>query len=103
MLASFLAASPTGADLFKFNNVNLDVLTETVRTTPTHKREPSTHCSHNLLTAIWLRRALPQYDMRFYYQYLTTWPEYFKVQQAPSGRIMGYGTYMPCVRSIREG
>ena len=46
-------------DLFKFNNVNLDVLTET-------------------------------YDMRFYYQYMSTWPEYFKVQESPSGRIMGY-------------
>jgi len=32
--------------------------------------------------------------MRFYYQYLATWPEYFKVQEAPSGRIMGYGWYI---------
>ncbi len=46
-------------DLFKFNNVNLDVLTET-------------------------------YNMQFYYQYLATWPEYFLVQESPSGRTMGY-------------
>mmetsp|Transcript_7668 Transcript_7668/g.21840 ORF Transcript_7668/g.21840 Transcript_7668/m.21840 type:complete len:174 (-) Transcript_7668:351-872(-) len=46
-------------DLFKFNNINLDVLTET-------------------------------YNTGFYYQYLATWPEYFQVQQAPCGRLMGY-------------
>ena len=46
-------------DLFKFNNVNLDVLTET-------------------------------YNTSFYYTYASTWPEYFKVMEAPCGRIMGY-------------
>mmetsp|Transcript_17607 Transcript_17607/g.25717 ORF Transcript_17607/g.25717 Transcript_17607/m.25717 type:complete len:176 (+) Transcript_17607:34-561(+) len=46
-------------DLFKFNNVNLDVLTET-------------------------------YQMPFYLQYLTTWPEYFLIAQAPNGKAMGY-------------
>jgi N-terminal acetyltransferase B complex catalytic subunit len=46
-------------DLFKFNNINLDVLTET-------------------------------YNTSFYYTYLATWPEYFKVIEAPSGRLMSY-------------
>mmetsp|Transcript_9295 Transcript_9295/g.19658 ORF Transcript_9295/g.19658 Transcript_9295/m.19658 type:complete len:174 (-) Transcript_9295:196-717(-) len=46
-------------DLFKFNNVNLDPLTET-------------------------------YNCSFYYQYLATWPEYFLIQESPSGRTMGY-------------
>ena len=46
-------------DLFKFNNINLDVLTET-------------------------------YNTNFYYTYLATWPEYFKVIEAPSGRLMSY-------------
>ena len=47
------------ADLFKFNNINLDVLTET-------------------------------YNMPFYLQYLAKWPEYFVVEEAPNGKLMGY-------------
>eukprot|EP00752_Nemacystus_decipiens_P005625 g5090.t1 len=46
-------------DLLKFNNINLDVLTET-------------------------------YNMPFYLQYLTTWPEYFLMKEAPDGTPMGY-------------
>ncbi|XP_033124818.1 N-alpha-acetyltransferase 20-like [Anneissia japonica] len=46
-------------DLFRFNNVNLDPLTET-------------------------------YGIPFYLQYLAHWPEYFKVCEAPCGKIMGY-------------
>ncbi|CAM9659690.1 unnamed protein product [Ascophyllum nodosum] len=46
-------------DLLRFNNVNLDVLTET-------------------------------YNMPFYLQYLTTWPEYFLIKEAPDGTPMGY-------------
>ncbi|GAB9475301.1 hypothetical protein Gpo141_00012401 [Globisporangium polare] len=46
-------------DLFRFNNVNLDVLTET-------------------------------FDMSFYLQYLTKWPDFFLVQHDPNGTIMGY-------------
>lgn len=41
-------------DLLRFNNVNLDVLTET-------------------------------YNLGFYLQYLSTWPEYFLVEEAPHG------------------
>jgi len=37
-------------DLFKFNNINLDVLTET-------------------------------YNTSFYYTYVATWPEFFKIQE----------------------
>ncbi|ETV80023.1 N-alpha-acetyltransferase 20, NatB catalytic subunit [Aphanomyces astaci] len=46
-------------DLFRFNNVNLDVLTET-------------------------------YNMPFYLQYLTKWPDYFLLQEDPNGTMMGY-------------
>jgi N-terminal acetyltransferase B complex catalytic subunit len=46
-------------DLFKFNNVNLDVLTET-------------------------------YNMPFYLQYLSRWPELFTVAESPDKSIMGY-------------
>uniref|UniRef100_A0A6U4ABV9 N-acetyltransferase domain-containing protein n=1 Tax=Ditylum brightwellii TaxID=49249 RepID=A0A6U4ABV9_9STRA len=46
-------------DLFKFNNINLDVLTET-------------------------------YNMPFYLQYMSQWPESFTVAEAPDGSLMGY-------------
>ena len=31
-----------------------------------------------------------QYNMPFYLQYLTTWPEYFLMKEAPDGTPMGY-------------
>ncbi|KAJ1455693.1 acyl-CoA N-acyltransferase [Pelagophyceae sp. CCMP2097] len=46
-------------DLFRFNNINLDNLTET-------------------------------YNSSFYFQYLTTMPEYFLAEEHPNGRLMGY-------------
>lgn len=46
-------------DLFKFNNINLDVLTET-------------------------------FNVPFYLSYLSQWPEYFTVAEAPDGGLMGY-------------
>jgi len=47
-------------DLFKFNNINLDVLTET-------------------------------YNMTFYLQYMSRWPESFVVAEAPNNDgLMGY-------------
>ncbi len=46
-------------DLFHYNNVNLDPLTET-------------------------------YNLGFYLAYLSKWPEYFTVAEAPSGKLMGY-------------
>ncbi|XP_064465252.1 N-alpha-acetyltransferase 20-like isoform X1 [Ornithodoros turicata] len=49
----------TCEDIFNYNNVNLDPLTET-------------------------------YGLSFYLQYVTHWPEYFQVAQAPNGDIMGY-------------
>ncbi|KAF8646949.1 hypothetical protein AX16_007040 [Volvariella volvacea WC 439] len=47
------------SDLFKFNNINLDIWTET-------------------------------YGIGFYFTYLSRWPDLCCVQQAPSGRMMGY-------------
>ena len=46
-------------DFFRFNNINLDALTET-------------------------------YNVSFYYMYMSTWPDYFKVEEHPSGKLMGY-------------
>ncbi|KAA1469235.1 acyl-CoA N-acyltransferase [Dentipellis sp. KUC8613] len=46
-------------DLFKFNNINLDVWTET-------------------------------YGIAFYLSYLARWPDLCCVQEAPTGRMMGY-------------
>ena len=46
-------------DLFRFNNVNLDVLTET-------------------------------FNMPFYLQYQSKWPELFTVAEAPDNSVMGY-------------
>ncbi|KAL3788168.1 hypothetical protein ACHAW5_006616 [Stephanodiscus triporus] len=46
-------------DLFRFNNVNLDILTET-------------------------------FNMPFYLQYMSRWPELFTVAEAPDNSIMGY-------------
>jgi len=46
-------------DMFKFNNVNLDVWTET-------------------------------YGISFYLSYLSRWPDLCCIQEAPSGRMMGY-------------
>ncbi|KIM44871.1 hypothetical protein M413DRAFT_364637 [Hebeloma cylindrosporum] len=47
------------ADMFKFNNINLDIWTET-------------------------------YGIGFYLSYLSRWPDLCCVQEAPSGRMMGY-------------
>eukprot|EP00026_Physarum_polycephalum_P020612 Phypoly_transcript_23309.p1 GENE.Phypoly_transcript_23309~~Phypoly_transcript_23309.p1 ORF type:complete len:188 (+),score=13.25 Phypoly_transcript_23309:46-564(+) len=46
-------------DLFRFNNINLDHLTET-------------------------------FNLGFYLQYLSTWPEMCTIAENPSGRPMGY-------------
>ena len=46
-------------DLFRFNNVNLDILTET-------------------------------FNMPFYLQYMSRWPELFTIAEAPDNSIMGY-------------
>ncbi|KAG6918834.1 hypothetical protein DXG01_011239 [Tephrocybe rancida] len=47
------------SDMFKFNNINLDIWTET-------------------------------YGIGFYLNYLSRWPDLCCVQEAPSGRMMGY-------------
>lgn len=71
------------ADLFKFNNVNLDVLTETVRL----RCGPLVCllCSRRAVCCVWR-----QYHMGFYLEYLAKWPDYFVAQEAPCGRLMGY-------------
>eukprot|EP00056_Hartaetosiga_gracilis_P016478 m.5119 g.5119 ORF g.5119 m.5119 type:complete len:177 (+) comp4134_c0_seq1:46-576(+) len=46
-------------DLWKFNKVNMDPLTET-------------------------------YNLGFYFQYMSQWPEYFTVAESPCGDMMGY-------------
>lgn len=34
-----------------------------------------------------------QYNMSFYLQYMSKWPDYFLVQQDPNDTIMGYSTW----------
>ncbi|KAG5652785.1 hypothetical protein H0H81_003665 [Sphagnurus paluster] len=50
------------SDMFKFNNINLDIWTET-------------------------------YGIGFYLSYLARWPDLCSVQEAPNGRMMGYGKH----------
>lgn len=40
--------------------------------------------------------------MTFYLQYLSTWPDYFAVQDAPCGRMMAYSTARARHRSLQE-
>jgi len=60
------------SDLFKFNNINLDVLTET-------------------------------YNMPFYLQYFSNWPEYFSVAVAPKSNGSPDGDLMAYVLGKSEG
>ncbi|KAK1929079.1 N-alpha-acetyltransferase 20 [Phytophthora citrophthora] len=66
-------------DLFRFNNVNLDVLTETVSVLATFPYQFHLHALH-----------IDRYNMSFYLQYLSKWPDYFLVQEDPNNTIMGY-------------
>ena len=63
-------------DMFRFNNVNLDPLTETVSVHYVHE-------SHLLTIS-------SQYNLPFYMQYLGKWPEYFSLAEDTHGRMMGY-------------
>jgi N-terminal acetyltransferase B complex catalytic subunit len=63
-------------DLFRFNNVNLDVLTETARACATQPRARS--------------HEPAQYGVTFYLQYLAKWPEYFLFAEGPGGACQGY-------------
>ena len=72
-------------DLFEFNNVNLDVLTETVR-----RRARRCH-PHSLADA----PSLAQYGVTFYLQYLAKWPEYFLFAEGPGGACQGYSARPP--------
>ena len=72
----------TAEDLFHFNNVNLDHLTETV----TLPRDLSVAANVvAAMTSRWL-----QYNIPFYMQYLARWPNLCLVAEAPGGEIMGY-------------
>lgn len=77
-------------DLFQFNNVNLDPLTETVRAA---WRCGSAGCEHRRAHSSRApRSAHAQYNMVFYMQYLAKWPNYFIATRAPgSKRLTGYG------------
>ena len=79
-------------DTFHFNSVNLDPFTETVRR-DARVLALSLFAPVVAPGCIMTRvspRPHPQYNMGFYYQYYTRHPEYFKVAEAPDGRIVGY-------------
>ena len=62
-------------DLFRFNSVNLDPLTETVRM---------------IKSGLRFKFFKIKYGLPFYLQYLVNWPEYFLVAEHVTGQIMGY-------------
>lgn len=64
----------TTDDLFRFNNVNLDELTETVSL-------PSQLRAHLFYV---------QYNIPFYLQYLGRWPELCMMAESANSDIMGY-------------
>ena len=82
-------------DLLRFNNVNLDVFTETVRVPLAVKLSsvavaPAFHA---------LTRAPTQYGLPFYLQYLARWPEYFLFSEGPGGACQGYSAW-PAPRRV---
>lgn len=81
-------------DLLRFNNINMDVLTETVRRPP----QGSTRGQSIDLPTKPHHTTHQQYNMGFYLQYLATWPEYFQVEEAPhgTGRLTSYSA-LHCV------
>ena len=74
-------------DLFRFNNVNLDPLTETVRAARVAARSRRARCG--LLAQADAARGA-QYNLPFYLQYLAKWPEYFAFAEGPGGACQGY-------------
>ena len=76
--------------------MNLDPLTGERQTSPSRPRltTPHHHYHHYhpsptspTTTSTTITET---YNCSFYYQYLATWPEYFLIQENPSGRTMGY-------------
>lgn len=76
----------TPDDLLSFNNVNLDVLTETARAFFAARRSCLTPA---------------QYGLPFYLQYLAKWPEYFAFAEGPGGACQGYSAaVLPALRLL---
>ncbi|KAL4077187.1 acyl-CoA N-acyltransferase [Scleroderma yunnanense] len=67
----------SATDMFKFNNINLDIWTETV-------------CASSAWYVLQTSNTRFQYGISFYLDYLSRWPDLCHVQEAPSGRMMGY-------------
>lgn len=99
-------------DLFKFNNVNMDKLTETVclsliiykinkydyvdvvyvfkiRFGYCQKMKNNLFFWSTLIKNV----VFMQYNLGFYLQYITTWPDFNYTVEAPDGRIQGYSTW----------
>lgn len=77
-------------DLFKFNNINFDKLTETVRSILVFMIS----VSHAWLKSLLFDLCAPpvQYNLGFYLQYIATWPDYNFAIASPEGRLQGYST-----------
>lgn len=68
-------------DLFRFNGVNLDYFTETVR------------CAQDALRQVDMCDfpcCFVQYNLPFYLHYLANWPEYCLTAEGPGKEVMGY-------------
>jgi N-terminal acetyltransferase B complex catalytic subunit len=72
-------------DLFTFNGINLDPLTETVRR---QLSNANTHpSSYRTMPDI---DSAVQYNFNFYLEYLARWPEYCQMAVGASQNNMGY-------------
>lgn len=78
----------TCMDLMRFNNINFDHWTETVRYAPGRLilRTPLTPRLQQFQSDM----AITQFGMKFYLEYLAKWPHYCKVMESPRGTMMAY-------------
>ncbi|KAG6819779.1 hypothetical protein H0H93_008745 [Arthromyces matolae] len=66
------------SDMFKFNNIHLD----------RNRESAEASFLHTILSL-----EIFKYGIGFYLNYLARWPDLCCVQEAPSGRMMGYGMF----------
>ena len=70
-------------DLFRFNAVNFDRFTETVRRWQAPLK-PAQRCWRILM------HARAQFGVHYYLSYLARWPEYCWTSTGPNGNVTGY-------------
>lgn len=83
-------------DLLRFASVNLDHLTETVRSFLFSR---FLFIFLNFSASLWgiIGSLYVQFNMSFYMTYLARWPDYFHVAEGPRSRVMGYSELFPLI------